>query len=189
MFFEENILEPVARWFRLRAVWPFYSHSQLDVVDFGCGPSAPFYRHTSKQVFRTYVGIDPLTKSKRLADNAVVKQAKIEATKLPANSADRVVMLAVLEHVDEPLPILKEAFRILKPGGLITLTTPTPAAKNILEVLSFKLHLLSPREIEEHKRYLTPEETRKLLLQAGFSDPHVVRFELGWNQLGYAKKV
>jgi ubiquinone/menaquinone biosynthesis C-methylase UbiE len=187
MFLNENLLEPVARYFRLHVVKPFFSTNHI-VADFGCGPSAPFFRHMPASTFKEYIGIDPLSPNRELAPNARVVQAKIEATKLAANSVDRVVMLAVLEHVDDALRSLKEAYRVLKPNGLIVLTTPTPPSKPILEFLSFKLALISPREIEEHKRYLLPSETHELLLKAGFRVADVKTFEFGLNQVAYGKK-
>jgi ubiquinone/menaquinone biosynthesis C-methylase UbiE len=46
-----------------------------------------------------------------------------DATKLPwnNNSFDYVYGIWILEHIKNPLPILKEAFRVLKPGGKIIL--------------------------------------------------------------------
>jgi ubiquinone/menaquinone biosynthesis C-methylase UbiE len=187
MFINENLLEPIVRFFRLHMVRPFFFQEHR-VADFGCGPSAPFFQNMPRSVFQRYIGIDPLSPSRVLDENAEVKQAKIEATRLPSNSVDRVVLLAVLEHVDDALLTLKEAYRVLEPGGIIVLTTPTPPSKPILEFLSFYLHLISPREIAEHKRYLAPSETKQLLAQAGFRDPRVKTFEFGLNQLAYGKK-
>jgi SAM-dependent methyltransferase len=46
-----------------------------------------------------------------------------ENTGLPAGSADIVVSFEVLEHVQEPVQVVREMFRILKPGGQLFITT------------------------------------------------------------------
>ncbi|HEX2907546.1 MAG TPA: methyltransferase domain-containing protein [Phototrophicaceae bacterium] len=46
---------------------------------------------------------------------------------LPDNSVDVVICSEVIEHLDDPHALLKEAYRILKPGGYLTLSTPCVA--------------------------------------------------------------
>ena len=43
---------------------------------------------------------------------------------LPAGSFDVVSMVEVLEHVDDPVALVTEASRLLRPGGALYLTTP-----------------------------------------------------------------
>lgn len=47
-----------------------------------------------------------------------------EGLQLPENYFDVVTLWTVLEHVPYPLTILKKAHRILKPGGLLAISTP-----------------------------------------------------------------
>jgi SAM-dependent methyltransferase len=53
---------------------------------------------------------------------------RADASDLPMRSAcvDAVVGCAVIEHLRQPLRLLQEAKRVLRPGGLIVLTTPSP---------------------------------------------------------------
>ncbi|HTN65169.1 MAG TPA: class I SAM-dependent methyltransferase [Burkholderiaceae bacterium] len=80
----------------------------------------------------------------------------------------------ILEHVDDPVWILKHFRRFLKPGGRMFVTVPNA------EVLNRRLgHLagLLPdmQELSEHdlllghKRYYTVESLRKDILQAGYA--------------------
>ena len=42
-----------------------------------------------------------------------------EATELPDDSYDFIYNIGVLEHFEDPQPILKETFRLLSPGGIV----------------------------------------------------------------------
>jgi 2-polyprenyl-3-methyl-5-hydroxy-6-metoxy-1,4-benzoquinol methylase len=48
----------------------------------------------------------------------------LEQACFPDDAFDAVTMSHVIEHVADPLQILKETYRILKPGGKLVLTTP-----------------------------------------------------------------
>src|SRR5439155_2849257 len=50
--------------------------------------------------------------------------ATLEDAGLPAESADVVVLLHVIEHVPDPLGTLRAIHRVLKPGGHLVLETP-----------------------------------------------------------------
>jgi ubiquinone/menaquinone biosynthesis C-methylase UbiE len=182
----EPFLEPIVRWFRYQEIQSCLIHGQR-VVDFGCGPSAPLWRHFGQEYFSSYVGVDPLTSTAQLNETAYIKCTRIESTHLPAASANTVVLSAVLEHVDDPARVLAEAYRVLQMCGMIIITVPTWQAKPILEFLS-AIGLIARREIEEHKRYFNAEELRTLLERAGFRDVRTKYFEFGGNLLALAKK-
>ena len=46
-------------------------------------------------------------------------QADVRQTNLPANQYDFIYNIGLLEHFLDPQPVLDEAFRLLKPGGMI----------------------------------------------------------------------
>lgn len=48
----------------------------------------------------------------------------IEAIPFPDNSMDAVICIEVLEHVANPFQAAAELYRVLKPGGVLMLTTP-----------------------------------------------------------------
>ena len=106
---------------------------------------------------------------------------------LPDGSVDVVSCLAVIEHVEHPDLLAAEAHRILKPGGVLVVTTPSSQAKPILELLSVRLRLIDPAEILDHKRYYRPDTLRAELTRAGFVDIDVTRFELGLNLAAVAR--
>ncbi|WP_207429641.1 class I SAM-dependent methyltransferase [Pedobacter sp. SYSU D00535] len=89
------------------------------VVDIGCGPGNVFATVTSKP--RLLIGVDVAPVSLRFAAKYGYTPVLADASKLPFVSgfADVVVLNAALHHCEDMAAILREAARILKPGGLI----------------------------------------------------------------------
>ncbi|MBT3227155.1 MAG: methyltransferase domain-containing protein [Deltaproteobacteria bacterium] len=85
------------------------------------------------------------------------------------NFFDAVTMLAVIEHVEtDNLPrLLKEIYRILKPGGIYVITTPANWTDFLLKTMA-RIRLLSPDEISDHKDVYTHKKLGALLEKAGF---------------------
>jgi 2-polyprenyl-3-methyl-5-hydroxy-6-metoxy-1,4-benzoquinol methylase len=59
---------------------------------------------------------------------ATVREGDAQATNLPDGAYDMVVSLDVVEHLPQPERFFEEAFRVLRPGGLLYFSTPNPAS-------------------------------------------------------------
>ncbi len=101
-------------------------NKQLLLVDFGCGDMP--YRSVIEPLVGKYLSVD--LEMNPAAEHHIGFDSK---TTLPENYCDIVLSNQVLEHVDSPDGYLKEALRILKPGGTAIITThgywfyhPTP---------------------------------------------------------------
>lgn len=143
----ENELKffPVKR--RQRRLFRTLAASRLSgrVADVGAG-SGPYHRELSGC---TVIGLD------RQPSPAV--QVVGSALSLPFRSAsfDGVLLTEVLEHVPAPLEALREAGRILRPGGLLYLTSPQ----------------MWPLHYEPHDYYrFTGYGLSHLLAEAGFNE-------------------
>jgi len=100
--------------------------SHLHLVDFGCG-EMPYYE-IIRPLVDEYIGVD--LKGNPLAQHHIDYDSK---TTLPDEITDIILSNQVLEHVDSPNGYLDEAWRLLKPGGTLILSThgywyyhPTP---------------------------------------------------------------
>lgn len=97
-------------------------------------------------------------------------------------------MLAVLEHLPMNSFLFEEAVRVLKRDGYFILTTPTPMAKPVLEILSYRLHLISEESIREHQHYYTKRELLELMKKHGFEIVKYQKFQFGFNELIVGKR-
>ncbi len=82
---------------------------------------------------------------------------------LPDSSVDAVAIWDVLEHFTDPLAELKEARRILKPGGILALTTV-----NIASPHSKVTRGRWPWLMRMHLFYFTPATLKAMVEKAGF---------------------
>lgn len=194
-FRSEEVLEPVARYFRFHHGLSKISKTQpVTVADLGCGPAIRLYHAALKEGINVsrYYGMDPLLGDEVVASFAdkpgieLVKAPLDTSIALPDNSVDYLVGFAFLEHIDYPDAILNDAVRVVKPGGKVIMTTPSYRSKPVLEFLSFKLGLIAPREIAEHKNYFDGPRLKTMLTPATtalLDDVHHAYFELGMNNL------
>lgn len=104
---------------------------QETVVNLGCGigPQAVTY----KGRFARMVGVDLHTERLEaskvlLAEHNVTGYetlcAPVERTGLPDASFDKALAIDIIEHLPNPLGLLQEAYRLLKPGGEMLVSVP-----------------------------------------------------------------
>ncbi len=82
----------------------------------------------------------------------------------PAQGFDVVTMIELLEHVQNPHQLLRMAAQLLRPGGVLYLTTPNANSLN-RRLLGLKWSVISP---PEHLTIWTVQGLRLALSQAGF---------------------
>ena len=106
---------------------------------------------------------------------------------------DGLVSMDVIEHVPDPAAWLAEAFRVVRPGGRVFLTTPNYASRSlillertVLEVIAraqgFSRKALHPSKLDSGK--LAPLVRRG---ERGAHDPRSHRLRLGARRHGGAQ--
>ncbi len=171
---------------RFRATYP-YIRSGSRVCDLGCGLEAAFLDYAGDRI--SYgAGVDD-----QVENGVRGRWQRVHADiggelPLPSGHFDHVVMLAVLEHLAKPEPVLREAHRILVPGGSLILTWPSAMVDPILGVLH-RLRLVSDEmESDEHQKRIPVEVLQYLLQRIGFREFIHQRFEFGLNNLMVASR-
>ena len=153
------------------------------VLDFGCGHQLLFLR-SIQQTIKLGIGLDYDAEPGRPAANLEVRQFHFEERfDFPDQTFDKVSILAVLEHIpsDQVDSLLAEFTRLLKPGGCVLITTPTPAAKPVLDLLAFKLHVISEPEIADHQHYYSKADLQALAGRHGLKFTTYRKFLFGFN--------
>ena len=99
---------------------------QKPILDLGCGFGEFSGVFFSSQI-EVGVDIDPQEILKAAKTGKYKKTIVADARKLPfpENSFRSVISISTLEHIPDNSKVFKEAFRVLKPGGIFYFTVPT----------------------------------------------------------------
>ena len=168
-----------------------------DVLNLGSGPFLELSALPPHEKRFTLCDIDPraLSLAQRIHGGALVSADTVVASEpLPYPDArfDAVVSMDVVEHIVDPLPWVRGALRVLKPGGLLFLTTPNYASFSlralegtVLEVIArrqgFSRRRLHPSKLDAHK-------LAQLLDQAGAREARIKPISFGWALAAFARR-
>lgn len=120
--------------------------SKLEILDIGCGPAVMDIRIAKSNRSWRITGIELSDEMirfarKNIAKENVGKQVKIEKrdaknTKLPSKSFDVVISNNTVHQLKNPVPLLKECIRLVKPTGRIIIKDVTRTSeKELADVL------------------------------------------------------
>ena len=129
-----------------------------DVLDVGCGVGLLLEMLRDRNGCRCSGGdISPRAVEMAQAKGLAAQVAKLPEIPLPDNRFDAAIATELIEHLDRPELTLREMARVVRPGGLLIISTPCEA--------------LSTEDTLEHLHTFDAESLRRLL--AGYAD-HVV---------------
>jgi glycosyltransferase involved in cell wall biosynthesis/2-polyprenyl-3-methyl-5-hydroxy-6-metoxy-1,4-benzoquinol methylase len=148
-----------ARW--LDEIKPYRLHNR--VLDIGCaiGLFLEAVRHEGWQAF----GVEP---SRALGEYGSQRfgldifQGELHERVFPDDYFDVVTLWEVLEHLHDPMNTLREACRVLRPGGLLLLSTPNwhSLGQDLLQDDWDNL-------VTDHFQFFTQDTLRQMLQAAG----------------------
>jgi 2-polyprenyl-3-methyl-5-hydroxy-6-metoxy-1,4-benzoquinol methylase len=94
---------------------------------------------------------------------------------LPSDCFDVITMSQAIEHLYDPLATLRECLRILKPGGLLVMTTPNALSLGAAEFGAFWRGWEAPR----HLHLFTVASLQRLTQRAGFDMIEAATYSAG----------
>jgi SAM-dependent methyltransferase len=154
------------------------------LLDIGCFDDYLIRRVASR--ITGAVGIDPLAEPCRRHQVRILRGTFPGPHEFASNEFDCITALAVLEHVPDPGQLAAECLRVLRPGGRVVLTVPSPVVDRILDVL-IRLRLLDGMSAEVHHGF-DVNRTVSIFEQAGFELQLRRPFQFGLNHLFVFRK-
>lgn len=118
------------------------------LLDVGCGNGG--FLRAMRELGWEVQGVEPDPESARVAQReqgVPVVVGTLEQAKLRENSVDAITVRHVLEHVADPMALLRECHRVLRPGGQLAVVTPN------IESLGHKVFRHSWRALETPRHF------------------------------------
>ncbi len=186
-----GILSPLLQNLRFREVLKYIN--RYSVLDVGCGKGdLAFWIDEHIR----YVGIDydrdAIYKARKRAKRKGLKNTNfyvvdLDKSPLPVfDKFDTIVMIAIIEHLNEPIRILNHLKKCFTEDTFLVITTPHPKIKRFYATFA-KFGLFNINAVKEHKSLILMEELKKLILESGFEILVEKPFEFGLNQLCVAR--
>lgn len=168
-----------------------------DVLNVGSGPFFELSEIDARDRNITVCDVDPraIELAREIHDGKLAG-ADVVAANAPLPYAndrfDLVVSMDVVEHLTDPLPWVRELFRVLKPDGMLFLTTPNYASKGLVAIERTALELVARTQGFSrkalHPSKLTPKTLRDLLDGAGFRRIDLDILAFGWVLAAWGRK-
>lgn len=133
------------------------------LLEVGCANG--FFLNAARMSYET-VGVEPSRSARDYACGKLrldVPAATMEDARFPDACFDAVALIDVIEHLADPLAVLREAARVTKPGGVLYLVTPDVESLSAL-VLRGRWWGLRPA----HIFYFSPRTLAAMLEKAGY---------------------
>jgi len=134
------------------------------LLDVGCGNGAFLMRMRSLGWRGTGVDTDPKAVTATRAMGLDARLGTIRASSFPDGLFDAVTLSHVIEHFHDPVAQLEECYRVLRPGGVLWISTPNLAGTGYRRYGRNWRGLEPPR----HLVLFTPGALSRLLVRAGF---------------------
>jgi 2-polyprenyl-3-methyl-5-hydroxy-6-metoxy-1,4-benzoquinol methylase len=145
------------------------------LADIGCGQG--HFRRQTRALFAVCHGIDAV-RYEGLPADVVFHRCDLDREPLPLGdrSVDAAVALEVIEHLENPRAFCREVSRIVRPGGLIVLSTPNQGSALSLLTLLLKgqFAAFQARDYPAHRTALLEIDLRRIAAECGWTAVEIV---------------
>lgn len=140
-----------------------------DLLEIGFGSGA-LMEHLREVGWKAQgLDFDPVCVERARAKGFEARTGALEDARFPDGRFDAVVMSHAFEHVPDPIALLRECRRVLKPGGVFVSLTPNAVSHGHRVFGSHWLALDPPR----HLHLFSPDSMRGALAKVPFSSARV----------------
>ncbi len=181
--YRASIDKRVRHWYQEEKLRKVQVHSNGGrLLDVGCNDG--LFLHLARQSGWEVQGVEIAESVAAHAREALgldVFTGELTEANFPAQHFDVVTFWHVLEHLHDPMRELREARRILKPGGLLIVEVPNIASWQARLFGANWRALDTPR----HLYHFSPDSLRAMLEQAGFTCFKIGYWARGHNMGGW----
>ena len=170
---------------RLLAVTRLLKKSPADIrlVDIGC--SRGQFVDFATQAGFVAEGVEPATKIAAAARDAglKVRTGLLEEQQYPDATFDAASLFEVVEHLREPLPLLQECRRILKPGGILLISTGNAASWTVA-AMGARWDYFHIEKDGGHISFFNPQSITTLATVCGFNVERIETSRVKFHEKG-----
>ena len=155
----------------LKGIKIFHPEKPGSILDIGTADGLMLRNVKDTFPKTTCVGIEYARDLMVCCESKTIHVIQGDAMTLPIkdNSFDVVIATAIIEHVSEPMQLIREAFRVLRKNGIFIVTTPHPFWERIATCIG---HLKE----EEHHELITLRKLKSLFETVGFGIVNAEQF-------------
>ncbi len=164
----------------------YFEHSRSDLVhrlplplgrvlDVGCGAGgvgAEIRRRGVERLVGIELDADAAATARSVFDTVVVGDALAAVRTLPDDSFDTIVCYDILEHLYDPVAVLRDLYRVVVAGGRLHVSVPNARHASLFRDLylrgTFGYTPFGHRD-STHIRWFTRTDLQRLLAEAGWT--------------------
>lgn len=140
------------------------------LLDVGCGDGTFLNRMRRHGWSVDGLDFDPQAiKNAKLRYGLELRTGDLQSAHFPDDNFDAVTLSHVIEHVPDPISLLQEVRRILRPGGRLVVTTPNADSIGHQKYREHWFGLDPPR----HLQVFPLDALRDCAVRSGFTEPEI----------------
>lgn len=156
-----------------------------EVLDLGCGGAEVLECFGSR--ITSYCGIEhspeAVERLRRAHPSATFVARNLDEDELDlGRKFDVVLMVALIEHLFNQKHVMDQVAGVLKPGGTVVITTPTPFGNDVVHRLGAACGLFAKAAVDDHIVIYNRLRMRLLAKETGLRLTSYHTFQLGCNQ-------
>jgi len=141
---------------------------QIRLLDVGCSSGA--FLHAAVKLGYQAQGVEPAPQAAATAQAAGlnVRQGLLQEAGYADGEFDAVTLLEVIEHLQQPIELLQECRRLLRPGGILLIGTGNAASWS-MAAMGARWEYLDIAKHGGHVSFFSPDSIATLAQRSGFS--------------------